>query len=721
MNINAQIAGDDVTHLALLKETEIRKDSTDAVSTATLTFFADFDAESRYGEARYGTGRYSFRPVEWQELILTNGAVATGKAGVTVSLTGDASDSVVTNANGEYSFSGLYEGDYTVTPTLAGYTATPTSRSFTGIQSNQTGDFSITADAAAEVRQFAGFITSFERIVEAQNCTQFVVTASDYGILLDRTTINATWPSWSDKDIIEDALSGITGITIDPANIDLIVSSLANFEAKDISGRELLERICDLTGGEWRVDYRGYLHYYAAGSIAAPFGLSDAPDGVTSFPYRMDSVRSEFNNAANRITVLGGIGDGGTEITATAQDYESQAKYGILSATVVDRGITDATTADLRARAEISQRAFPIVSGTLTCWKDGLDVGQTVYIRNGPHGISGNYLIRAIRITFLSKGTALDEGDGVEYRAQYEVEFGQRTPDLVTALRRVAKSTKQPTYIPRAVIPDGSLTIDNFASTIEPVRIVTSLPALPDPAYSDNAIVLLTTDRKLYRRSGNTWTATIYAADLGDQVQAGQLAADSVTAGTIAAGAIRAIDAVFEAAAIKSADIESLSASKLTAGTIDASIVNVVNINASNITSGSMSASRITAGTISASVTMTAPTMVITSGNTTVNIDSSNILKVTDAVTSSFCQGLGFAWRVQNSAGGIGQLAGGNVTVTDALGNTGALYGTALLFNTIQVVGPRQAAITSPSAEVNSLKTAVDTIRARLQAHGLTY
>jgi hypothetical protein len=74
-----------------------------------------------------------------------------------------------------------------------------------------------------------------------------------------------------------------------------------------------------------------------------------------------------------------------------------------------------------------------------------------------------------------------------------------------------------------------------FAATMRPVQIVSSLPST---GMAQGDIVFLTTDNKLYRYTGSAWSKQIFAADLGDQVQAGNLAANSVTAGKIAAGAI---------------------------------------------------------------------------------------------------------------------------------------------------------------------------------------
>ena len=49
----------------------------------------------------------------------------TGLEGVTVHLSGDATDSTVSDANGRYAFSGLRAGKYTITPTKEGYADTP--------------------------------------------------------------------------------------------------------------------------------------------------------------------------------------------------------------------------------------------------------------------------------------------------------------------------------------------------------------------------------------------------------------------------------------------------------------------------------------------------------------------------------------------------------------------------------------------------------------------
>ena len=69
-------------------------------------------------------------------------------SGVTVSLTGAATGTTTTDASGNYSFSGLANGSYTVTPSKSGYAFSPTSLAVTISGANQTGkNFTATASA----------------------------------------------------------------------------------------------------------------------------------------------------------------------------------------------------------------------------------------------------------------------------------------------------------------------------------------------------------------------------------------------------------------------------------------------------------------------------------------------------------------------------------------------------------------------------------------------
>jgi len=62
-----------------------------------------------------------------------------GLAGVTMTLSGDASRTTTTDANGNYSFNNLLPGSYIITPSKPGYTFSPTGRSVTISNANISG------------------------------------------------------------------------------------------------------------------------------------------------------------------------------------------------------------------------------------------------------------------------------------------------------------------------------------------------------------------------------------------------------------------------------------------------------------------------------------------------------------------------------------------------------------------------------------------------------
>ena len=56
-----------------------------------------------------------------------------------MTLSGDASATTTTDSQGRYTFTGVADGNYTVTPSLTGYTFTPTSRNVTVSGADVTG------------------------------------------------------------------------------------------------------------------------------------------------------------------------------------------------------------------------------------------------------------------------------------------------------------------------------------------------------------------------------------------------------------------------------------------------------------------------------------------------------------------------------------------------------------------------------------------------------
>jgi hypothetical protein len=82
----------------------------------------------------------------------------------------------------------------------------------------------------------------------------------------------------------------------------------------------------------------------------------------------------------------------------------------------------------------------------------------------------------------------------------------------------------------------GSIPITAFASTITPIAILGSLPALPDAAYPQGRVVFLTTDNQLYRSTGSAWVATVPTTGLTGTISTAQIADAALTTAKFAAG-----------------------------------------------------------------------------------------------------------------------------------------------------------------------------------------
>lgn len=104
-------------------------------------------------------------------------------------------------------------------------------------------------------------------------------------------------------------------------------------------------------------------------------------------------------------------------------------------------------------------------------------------------------------------------------------------------------------------IADGAVELTAFASGIQPVQVVSTLPA----SASEGDMAYLTTDNKLYRYDGSAWIKAVDGADVSTgTLPAASIVANSITAGQIAAGAISTDELAANA----------VTAAKISAGTI---------------------------------------------------------------------------------------------------------------------------------------------------------
>ncbi len=468
---------------------------------------------------------------------------------------------------------------------------------------------------------FAGYVLSIEQSAMGPH-VRMELHCSDWGIILERTLITQTWPDGTpDSTIVEDLLRLVPSLSA--GTIVTQMANLGTIEVKDQRIRDVLDMICTLTGGEWNVSYDGKLNYYREGSIVAPFGFSDVPNGTTLMPYQPDQIGNDFSDAANRVTVLGAV-DGANEVRYTAEDRASQLQYGILSITLVDRNLSDRATANAWAQTEVAVRARPKPTATVSYFAPGLTRGMTVYIEAGKYGLFASMIMRSLTVVIMAPDRTRSPETG--HRLKYTASLGTRPPDLVYSLRRMQRRPEQPTIAPVANVAPGSITAGDLAAGIAPVYIVDHKPVGAEwNNFPADAIFFFTGDRKLYRRIGNDWTAVVDTADIVGQLQTTQFAPGSVTTTILAdgsvvtakipAGAITApqiaIGAVTPSAiadgAVVTAKIPAgaitgpqLAASSVTANAIAANAIAASNLQAGSVTANAIAANSVSAGALQA-------------------------------------------------------------------------------------------------------------------------
>ena len=144
-----------------------------------------------------------------------SGAVASG---VTVTLSGAGTGTTTTAANGTYTFSSLAAGNYTVTPSLNGYTFSPAGTAVTINSSNVTGtNFTSTAVVATTY--------SISGTVSGAVASGVTVTLSGAGTGTTTTAANGTYTFGSLAAGNYTVTPSLNGYTFSPASTAVTVSS----------------------------------------------------------------------------------------------------------------------------------------------------------------------------------------------------------------------------------------------------------------------------------------------------------------------------------------------------------------------------------------------------------------------------------------------------------------------------------------------------------------
>lgn len=153
---------------------------------------------------------------------------------------------------------------------------------------------------------FSGQVARISINQNTRNSNSFKLECRDYTYLLESVVIpEEVFTSDSDQAIIT-YLFGQYLTAINTSEVQH-VADVSSLEIREETMLSALRKITDRSGAEFFIDPSLKLQYYNPATRTAPFGLSDQPDYVSTFPILRDGFRfsEDFATPANRITVVG--------------------------------------------------------------------------------------------------------------------------------------------------------------------------------------------------------------------------------------------------------------------------------------------------------------------------------------------------------------------------------------------------------------------------------
>ena len=356
------------------------------------------------------SGTWFARVATFRPSTATQGAISgtispsAGGSGVIVTLSGTASATATTDANGNYTFAGLPNGSYTVTPSGSGYTYSPVSQAVTLNGTNQTG-VNFAAQAISSTWSISGSISPASSgggaTVTLSGSASGTVIADANGNYSFAGLVNGSYTITPSK----------TGYTFSPVNQAVTISGASrpgvNFTAQG-------------TGPTWSIS--GSISPASGGSgatvtlsgTASATTVADANGnysfaGLANGSYTVTPTKNGYTfNPVNQAVSVGGSDASGINFAAVAPSNSisldaNVSQDGSKASTTITSPTFSTATANELLLAFI---ATDYVSGTNTTVKSISGAGLTWTLVERTNGQSGSAEIwRAFATSPLSSVT----------------------------------------------------------------------------------------------------------------------------------------------------------------------------------------------------------------------------------------------------------------------------------------------------------------------------
>jgi len=157
-------------------------------------------------------------------------------------------------------------------------------------------------------RLFYGVISDLERDYANEPDRVYTLTVQSGVAYLDRTLVSVTYTNQYDSQIIADLLTnsayGLAGVFNTVSVVQGVQIVQVSYDLSTV--RDIINALTDESGFVVNVD--AYLNFTYAPPVynPAPFGLSDQPDYVNTFPFHDFKAKDDGTQIKNRVTIDGG-------------------------------------------------------------------------------------------------------------------------------------------------------------------------------------------------------------------------------------------------------------------------------------------------------------------------------------------------------------------------------------------------------------------------------
>ncbi|NMC30706.1 MAG: hypothetical protein GYA45_11620 [Pelolinea sp.] len=173
---------------------------------------------------------------------------------------------------------------------------------------------------------FGGYVLTIEKKPGADfTKNDYSISASDYGAYLEKVQVQDVFENQTDAQILGSIFSGSADLAgFDGSTYVVPIRTIPRVVFNRKSVREVINWLCEQSGGHWYVDENKRLHYWADVEYRANFDVTHDPTDATKQTVENVRVNGDASGVVNVVEVVGGNALGGDDTFIYTQGLLSE-------------------------------------------------------------------------------------------------------------------------------------------------------------------------------------------------------------------------------------------------------------------------------------------------------------------------------------------------------------------------------------------------------------